>query len=100
MIQVQTPSVHVNGTDLNYVEQGAGDAVVFVQGGVEYIESLRTRSRRLDSHHHHPHHCLGIMLATSQSLHLSICQPLHFSSSPSWPERRRCLLSLSPARST
>lgn len=31
---LQTKTVHVNGVDLAYVEQGTGDAVVFVHGGV------------------------------------------------------------------
>lgn len=31
--QIQPKTIHVNGVDLHYIEQGMGDAVVFVHGG-------------------------------------------------------------------
>lgn len=38
------PTIDVNGTDLEYTEQGAGEPVVFVHGG---LNDLRAWNRQL-----------------------------------------------------
>lgn len=50
--QVQPKTVHVNGFDLHYVEEGTGDAVVFVHGGNTDFRSWVSQMQPFAQHYH------------------------------------------------
>lgn len=52
MPQFEPKAIHVNGVDLHYVEQGIGNAVVFVHGGITDFRSWISQMQAFSQHYH------------------------------------------------
>ncbi len=52
MSQVRESSIHVNGVDLAYIEQGAGTPLVFVHGGLGDYRTWTFQVEPFARHYH------------------------------------------------
>jgi len=51
-VQVQTKKILINGVELNYIEQGKGDPVVFVHGSLEDFHTWGLQIEPFSEHYH------------------------------------------------